>query len=92
MISKFRAHAQRGLDKYNFLVSRRPDVILAENILQKPEATTIWMDFAMISIQATQLDLKIEHAKIINAEFMKQSHPATQFFLDVRAPQGIDIA
>ena len=58
MISKFRAHAQRGLSTYNFLVSQRPTVILAENLLQTPEATTIWMDFAMTSIQATKIDPK----------------------------------
>ena len=58
MISKFQAHAQRGLDAYNFLVSQRPDVILAENLLQTPEATTIWMDFAMTSIQATKINPK----------------------------------
>ena len=58
MISKFRAHGQRGLSTYNFLVSQRPDVILAENILQTPEATTIWMDSAMTSIQATAIDPK----------------------------------
>ena len=56
MISKFRAHAQRGLDAYNFLVSQRSYVILAENILQTPEATTIRMDFAMPPIQATKID------------------------------------
>ena len=58
MIVKFRARATRGLCTYNFLVSQRPDVILAENILQTPEATTIWMDFAMASLQATKIDLK----------------------------------
>ena len=58
MISKFRAHGQRGLSTYNFLVSQRPNVKLAENLLQTPEATTIWMDFAMTSIQATEIDPK----------------------------------
>ena len=58
MISKFRAHAQRGLSTYNFLISQRPDVILAENALQTPEATTIWMDFAMTSMQAAKIDPK----------------------------------
>ena len=58
MISKFRAHAQRGLSTYNFLASRPTALILSENLLQIPEATTIWMDFAMTSIQATKIDPK----------------------------------
>ena len=33
-------------------------MILAENLLQTPEATTIWMDFAMTSMQATEIDPK----------------------------------
>ena len=33
-------------------------MILAENILQIPVATTIWMDFAMTLIQATNIDPK----------------------------------
>ena len=58
MISKFLAHAHGGLCTYNFLVSQRLCVILAENLLQTPEATTIWMDFAMAQIQATKIDPK----------------------------------
>ena len=58
MISKFRTHAQRGLSTYNVLVSQRPTGILAENIIQTPEATTIWMDFAMTSIQSTKIHPK----------------------------------
>ena len=33
-------------------------MILAENIIQTPDATTIWMDFAMTPIQATEIDPK----------------------------------
>ena len=33
-------------------------MILAENLRQTPEATTIWMDFAMTPIQAAKLDPK----------------------------------
>ena len=58
MIFKFRPHAQRGLDAYNVLASQRPTVILAENLLQTLEATTIWIDFAMTSIQATKIGPK----------------------------------
>ena len=58
MISKFRTHAHGGLVTYNLLASQRPDVILAENLLRTPEATTIWTAFATTSIQATKIEPK----------------------------------
>ncbi len=33
-------------------------MILAENLLQTPEATAIWIDFAMTTFQATKIDPK----------------------------------
>ena len=47
--------APQGIE---ILLSQRPDLILAENLLQTQEVTTIWTEFAMTSIQATKIDPK----------------------------------
>ena len=103
MIFEFRAHAQRGLDAHNVLDSQRPNVKLAEHLLQKPEATTIWMDFTTAAMQTTKTDPKdrkptnqrgrnrgaIAPGNAITLRVQPLYEPCEGY---VGAPQGIEIA
>ena len=59
IIPKFSVHGPGGVDSYNFLVSQRPTMILAGDLLEARADQTISKLFTITSFTVTKNQLKI---------------------------------